>query len=172
MKLTRTTRIVALLALTVLPRAGRAQSGEDPSGFTQALNAARAQRGLAPVAHDPAAAATARQNNLCQMARGLGHWARGSYGQCSAVGMGDAASALAAWSNSPSHAAIIFDPSLASVGFDVASGCATVSTTGGGTASYQATTTWSYSAATYSSYVRACSPAIPRRRGLFGRRRW
>src|SRR5689334_23288151 len=122
--------LAALIACGVMPGAARGQSG-DPTTFTDQLNAARAARGLAPVAYNPEAVAVARQNNASQMAWGLGHWVCGSFGQCSAVGFNDAASALMAWSNSPSHAAIIYAPSLASVGFDATGNCCTVSTASG-----------------------------------------
>ena len=105
---------------------------QDPTGFTDALNAARAQYGLAPVAHSAAAVSVAAANNAAQAARGLGHHVLGGYGQCAAVGMADALSALRAWLGSPSHAAILLDPGLTAVGCHGAGGCWTASTSSGG----------------------------------------
>jgi len=134
----------ALVMALVLTAPAHAQD------FVALLNQARAARGLGPVAYNAQAVVVARQNNAAQMARGLGHWVLGGFGQCSAVGFNDAASALFAWTNSPGHAAIIFAPSLASVGFDTMGGCCTVSTTDGLAAVpiygavYQPTWTWTY----------------------------
>ncbi len=109
-----------------------AQSPDDPSGFVPALNAERAARGLPAVAHDPAAVEVAAQNNSHQAAYGLGHHVLGGLGQCAGVGLHDALSALHAWLGSPSHAAILLDPGLVSVGCHGAGGCWTASTRSSG----------------------------------------
>ncbi len=122
------TKTLLLLAATVLTQA---QSG-DPTGFCDALNAERAQRGLPPVTYDPNAAGTARRNNLAQRVYGLGHHVCEGLGQCAAVGLSGVHAALAAWTGSPSHYAIIYAPNLVSCGFDEVGGCCTVATSQGG----------------------------------------
>ncbi len=110
------------------------QSG-DPTGFTEYLNAARVVRGLPEVTYDSNAAKVAEVNNSHQLVRGLGHHVLGGYGQCAAVGIPDVQSVLNAWLGSPSHAAIILDPGLRSVGCHGVRGCWTASTDSmGGTA--------------------------------------
>lgn len=104
------------------------QTPTDPTGFVAMLNHERAMRGLPAVAYDAAAAAVAVANNSHQLAMGLGHFVLGGYGQVAAIGVWDARSALAMWIGSPSHYAILFDPALASVGFDIRYGAATAST--------------------------------------------
>jgi hypothetical protein len=99
----------------------------DPTGFCGLLNAARAARGLPPVAYDPAAANASAVNDQYQIARGLGHWFTAGFAQCSAVGVGDAASALGMWAASGPHAAILFAPSLRTCGYSQMGGCATAS---------------------------------------------
>lgn len=122
----------ALVVLATLVASTRAQQAPtpagDPTGFVQMLNAARAGRGLPPVAYDPDAAEIAAQNNRVQATSGLGHHVVGSYGQVAAVGMLDAASALRAWSESPAHAALIYAPDLAAIGYHQRGGCCTAST--------------------------------------------
>lgn len=103
-------------------------NAQDPTGFTEHLNAARAERGLAPVAYNPAAVGVAAENNRLQAIYGLGHHYVGSYGQVAAVGVEDARAALAAWADSPAHAALLFAPDLVSVAFHAMDGVATAST--------------------------------------------
>ena len=152
------------------------ESPKDPSGFVEMLNAARAQRGLRPVVHSPQAAAVAAQNNAMQARSGLGHFVTGGFGQCAAVGMSDPASALAAWTGSPAHAALIYAPDLIAVGFDGRSGCATVATHQGfagpmpsGSGQVQATPQMNQTNPGYGPYYgyQPCGPGYCRR-GLFG----
>lgn len=127
----RITWTLAILAATIM--AHRPARGQDPSGdFVAMLNQARAARGLAPVAHDPAAVPTAAANNAAQATYGLGHWTTNGYGQVAAVGMPNAQAAFAAWCGSPGHAAILFAPDLVSVGYHQAGGCCTAATRQGG----------------------------------------
>ena len=119
-------RKFGFIAVVLVVSTVRAQ--DDPSGFVPLLNQARAQRGLAPVRHDPQAVAVAAINNQHQLARGLGHWHTGNMGQVAAVGMADARAALDAWTGSPSHAALIYAPDLVSVGYHQMGGVATAST--------------------------------------------
>lgn len=170
-----------LLATTVLHRP--AAKGQDPGDFVAMLNQARAARGLAPVAYDPGLAAGASDNNAWQCARGMGHWAMSGAGQCAAQAF-DAATALGMWAASPSHAGILFDPAARSCGFACGGGFATANVSSGGAAaiqppdwpypvplaiySYPAPMTWGYAAPVGAP----CYPAMPRRRGLFGRWWW
>lgn len=125
-----TCMVVVVTGLT----AARAQDNQiDPTGFVAALNAERAARGLAPVRHDPAAAAIACENNRHQLVRGLGHHVLGGFGQVAAVGASDAKDALARWmAGCPqwgfAHRDILMAPNLVAVGFDCRSGVATAST--------------------------------------------
>lgn len=138
--------MLALVMALVLAAPANAQD------FVAMLNQARAARGLGPVAYDGNAAAVAYQNNLAQLARGLGHHVLGGYGQVSAIGMSGPYAALQAWTGSPGHAAIIFSPDLISIGFSQVGGCCTASTTQGFAAVpiygaiYRPTWTWSYPA--------------------------
>lgn len=121
--------LAVLIVLATLAGAAEAQTAPaDPTGFVAMLNQARAARGLAPVAYDATAAATAAQNNAAQAAYGLGHHVVGPYGQVAAVGMADARAALDAWCGSPAHASIIFAPDLIAVGFHQLGNVATAST--------------------------------------------
>lgn len=115
----------------------------DSSGFTGRLNARRAERGLAPVAHDSGLSTHARRNNELQSRYGLGHHYTGGLAQCAGVGLADCVSALAAWIASPGkydrwgnyimgHADILFSPTLVAVGFDQLGSCVTVSCSMGG----------------------------------------
>ena len=108
------------------------QSSTDPTGFTEALNGLRAQRGLRPVAYDPRITAHAERNNQLQRSYGLGHHWLGGLAQCVGVGMFDMGSVLRAWTMSPGHAAILFDPSLTSVGYHQLGTCHTASCSTGG----------------------------------------
>lgn len=154
---------VAILMVVTPQMRSRAQGG-DPSGFVPLLNAARAQRGLAPVAFDPNLAAHAGHNNALQAAHGLGHHAMAQAGQCAAAAF-DGTMALGMWAASPAHASILFSPGATTCGFAVGGGWATANVSSGGyTATYSAgVTTWGYAT------PQACQP-MPRRRGLF--RRW
>jgi uncharacterized protein YkwD len=95
--------------------------------FASILNYQRQLRGLGPVGVDQNAVNAAYQNNVYQTQRGLGHFYQGGFAQCVAVGQPDPASALNAWMNSPAHAAILFNPSLSRIGFNMMSGCYTFS---------------------------------------------
>ena len=108
--------ITALFFITFLQSTAQAQSG-DPTGFTDQLNAVRVQRGLPPVAYNPGYVSVAAQNNAWQAVRGLGHHVLGGLAQCAGVGPADCQSILSLWLSSPSHAAILLSPSLASVGY-------------------------------------------------------
>jgi len=103
------------------------QSGADPIGFTDQLNAARVGRGLAPVSYNSSSVGAAAANNAQQLVRGLGHFVTGGFAQCAGVGQPDSRSVLNAWSMSPGHAAILFSPQLVSVGYHQSGVCHTVS---------------------------------------------
>jgi hypothetical protein len=109
---------VAALVLAAAP--AHAQDG----GFTALLNRARAARGLAPVAYDAGLASWAASNNAAQCASGLGHFVQCGTGQVAASAW-DAASALAMWTGSPGHYAILFSPTATTCGFSVGGGFAT-----------------------------------------------
>lgn len=119
-------RVDTAQAVPVAQAACAAASGSC-GGFIGLLNAARAHRGLSPVAYDPYAEGVSAQNNAMQSHRGLGHWFLGGLAQCSAVGQPDPASALTAWSQSPPHAAILFSPGLRSCGYSQVGACHTAS---------------------------------------------
>lgn len=92
--------------------------------FLAMLNAARAARGLSPLAYDPGLASGAAANNGHQAARGLGHFVNVGCGQCSAMAF-DAGTALMQWAASGPHAAILFDPAARRCGFACGGGYAT-----------------------------------------------
>lgn len=116
----------------------------DPVGTTEAevhlgaINAARAQSGLAPLALDPQLSARA-QSHACDMARrgyfdhtapdgtGLMDRARGLTGYCAfaeniARGQQDIPTVMAIWLRSPGHRANLLDPGLTHVGLGRAAG--------------------------------------------------
>jgi hypothetical protein len=93
--------------------------------FTDALNAQRQARGLGPVAFDQVLIPTSANNNAWQRLKGLGHWDTGGFAQVSAIGTGDISGTLAAWSWSAAHAALLYSPNLASVGYANDGYCAT-----------------------------------------------
>lgn len=95
-----------------------------PDDFLVMLNAARADRGLAPLAYDPGLANYAASNNGHQSLRGLGHHVMADAGQCAAMAW-DASMALTSWIGSAAHAAILFDPMARRCGFAVGNGYAT-----------------------------------------------
>ncbi len=99
--------------------------GED-AGFTDLLNKARVARGLNPVACNEGIAVISAGNNLQQRAHGIGHWSTGGFGQCAATGVCNAEQSLSIWSDSPSHAAMLFSPNLICVGFACDGYCASV----------------------------------------------
>ncbi len=131
------------------------QSG-DPSGFTDALNAARAERGLAAVAYSPGAVEVAAVNNSRQTAYGLGHHVLGGLGQVAGMGPWDASGVLWSWLASPSHAAILLDPNLACVGYACSGWYHTASTSSAGIAGWQvgSGTYWVYPHWTYYRPIR------------------
>lgn len=127
---------VMTVAMAFLLVAGTASAQDD--GFVGLLNAARAQRGLPAVQHDAAAVPVAVANNAAQLVYGLGHHVTGGLGQVAAIGIADARSALAAWTQSPAHAAILYAPDLISVGYSQLGGAATAATSQSfGAAGYQ-----------------------------------
>lgn len=85
--------------------------------FADALNDARASRGLLPVVVLRGGEAVSANNNASQRTYGLGHWITGGFGQCSAIGVSSVEHALSMWTGSPSHAAMIYSPTLTAVGF-------------------------------------------------------
>ena len=115
------------MAAVVMLMAGTA-FGQDPSGFTEALNAERAARGLPPVQYDAGAVATAAANNQAQLLYGLGHHVTNGLGQVAAIGAGDARAALAMWLNSPAHAGLLLAPDLTAVGYHGTGYAATAAT--------------------------------------------
>jgi uncharacterized protein YkwD len=76
----------------------------DPYGFTNWLNATRAQYGLHPVGYDPNLASWAAANNAQQNARGLGHHVMGPSRRQNCA-MGNSGSIGSMWMNSPAHRA-------------------------------------------------------------------
>jgi hypothetical protein len=121
-------------ALAVIVWGTAMAMGQDPSGFTEQLNASRAAIGLPPVSCFVGATPIAVQNNAAQRAMGLGHWITGGLYQCAAIGTGDTAGTLAMWLNSPAHRAIILSPALSAVGYANDGYCATVACSMGNTA--------------------------------------
>ena len=83
----------------------------DPYGFGLALNAARAARGLRPLAYSPALSASAAANS----SRGFGHHL-GGYGRGQCSGVGSPQSALGMWLGDPPHARILLDYGATSYG--------------------------------------------------------
>ena len=83
----------------------------DPYGFGPWLNSARAQRGLRPLAYDPALAGDCATNS----AMGFGH---GFFGRCRRqnAGQGALATVCGMWLASPAHASALFDPSCTAYG--------------------------------------------------------
>jgi hypothetical protein len=119
-------RIATIFLGSVISFCG-AVRGQDETGFVDHLNAARAQRGLSPVTHDPGLVPIASQNNGWQRQRGLGHWITGGFAQCAAISFSSVESVFLAWTRSASHAAIIYSPYAARVGFHCDGWAATVS---------------------------------------------
>jgi hypothetical protein len=112
--------LVAAYALVYFAIAGQLRADDqpsDPTGFVPMLNQERVKAGLPPVAYDPGIVAHAARNNQLQSAYGLGHHWLGGLAQCAGVGFADCRSVLGAWSMSPGHAAVLFSPSLVSVGY-------------------------------------------------------
>lgn len=91
------------------------------------VNIARNRRGLHSLVYDGNLAAHAAQNNFAQAARGLGHhrMAPGA-AQCAAVGTSSPQSAVAVWSGSPPHAAILYSRTMTRAGLAVNGSCATL----------------------------------------------
>lgn len=92
-----------------------AASSGDPYGFTNWLNATRAQHGLAPVAFDANLAHWAAQNSAQQNARGLGHFVMGPARRQNSA-MGTSATIGTQWMGSPAHRAALLDPSIRAIG--------------------------------------------------------
>ena len=93
------------------PPPAAAATGVDPHSFACWLNGQRAARGLAPCGVS---------GQLCQDAaanssRGFGHTFFGTARRQN-VGMGPPAVVYNQWTNSPGHAAALFDPSITAVG--------------------------------------------------------
>lgn len=118
-----------ILAAALVCQVPTAPSGtpDQSTYFASILNYQRQIRGLRPVGVDPNAYNTAYQNNLYQLSYGLGHHFLNNMSQCSAIGQPDPVTVLNAWAASPGHAAIIFDPNLAYIGFSALSGAYTLS---------------------------------------------
>lgn len=137
---TSTLAVAALLAVVLLgvPSAARAQQAAapaaaavtattsaavpaaatpatDPYGFTNWLNATRAQYGLAPVGYDPNLAGWAHVNNTHQNARGMGHHVMGPARRQNSA-MGSYGSVPGMWMSSPAHRAALLDPSIRWIG--------------------------------------------------------
>ncbi len=85
--------------------------------FTEALNAQRSARGLAPVAESAGLQSTAARNNAVQAVYGLGHFVLEGFGQCAAIGQPSCRSVLDSWLISGPHAAILLDPRIVAVGY-------------------------------------------------------
>ena len=83
----------------------------DPYGFGPALNAARAARGLGPLAYDEASSNAAKINSI----GGFGH-TYGGYGRGQCVAFGNPGTILAQWLGDPPHARILLDPGATSYG--------------------------------------------------------
>ena len=79
-------------------------ASSDPYGFTNWLNATRAQHGLPPVGYDPNLASWAAANNAQQNARGMGHHIMGPSRRQNCA-MGHSGSIGSMWMNSPAHRA-------------------------------------------------------------------
>jgi uncharacterized protein YkwD len=87
----------------------------DPYGFTNWLNATRAQYGLPAVGYDPNLESWAAVNNSHQNARGLGHFVMGpARRQNSAMGHYSAIGSM--WMASPGHRAALLDPTISFIG--------------------------------------------------------
>ena len=91
------------------------QPAGDPYGFTQWLNATRAQYGLGAVGYDPNLSGWAQQNNAHQQSRGIGHFVMGPARRQNSA-MGNYASIGAMWMASPAHRAALLDPSIRFIG--------------------------------------------------------
>lgn len=96
---------------------GDTDASGDPTGFTSALNTARAERGLPLVAFDPGLVPTAQRNNALQRMAGLGHRFTAGLAQCVACGRSDVVDTLNQWISSPPHRVLIFSPSAIYVGY-------------------------------------------------------
>jgi uncharacterized protein YkwD len=87
----------------------------DPYGFTNWLNATRAQYGLPAVGYDPNLEGWAAVNNSHQNSRGLGHFVMGpARRQNSAMGHYTAIGSM--WMASPAHRAALLDPTISFIG--------------------------------------------------------
>jgi uncharacterized protein YkwD len=87
----------------------------DPYGFTNWLNATRAQYGLRPVGYDPNLESWAAVNNSHQNSRGLGHFVMGpARRQNSAMGHYGAIGSM--WMASPAHRSALLDPTISFIG--------------------------------------------------------
>ncbi len=87
----------------------------DPYGFTNWLNATRAQYGLRAVGFDPNLAAWCNSNNAQQASRGMGHHVMGPARRQNCA-MGAYANIGAMWLSSPAHRAALLDPSISWIG--------------------------------------------------------
>ena len=112
-----------------------ALDGRDIARHLNAVNAVRAQAGLAPLAHDPALSAQAQAHACDMAARGYFAHARadgwdmdarlraaGLRGVCRgaeniAKGQADIAAAMTSWMGSAGHRRNLLDPALTRVGF-------------------------------------------------------
>lgn len=92
-----------------------AATSGDPYGFTNWLNATRAQYGLPAVGYDPNLTNWAQQNNAQQARRGIGHYVMGPARRQNSA-MGNAANIGAMWMNSPAHRAALLDPTIRWIG--------------------------------------------------------
>jgi uncharacterized protein YkwD len=87
----------------------------DAYGFTNWLNATRAQYGLPAVGYDQNLANWAQQNNAQQAARGIGHYVMGPARRQNSA-MGNSANIGSMWMASPAHRAALLDPSIRWIG--------------------------------------------------------
>lgn len=107
------------------PASSRPQASWQPDAVLAVVNAARAARGLRPLAYDADLAAWAQRNNAAQSRGGLGHHVNPNAWQV-AASSGSPHNALVLWINSRAHNVIIFNPSLTRAGGAIGWGYATL----------------------------------------------
>jgi len=87
----------------------------DPYGFTNWLNATRAQYGLPAVGYDPNLASWAAVNNGHQSSRGMGHFVMGPARRQNCA-MGSYGTIGSMWMASSAHRSALLDPTIRFVG--------------------------------------------------------
>ena len=98
------------------------ETGGDPYGFLNWLNATRAAYGLSAVGHDPNLSSWAAVNNNHQASSGIGHFVMGPARRQNSA-MGGFPGIETMWMASPAHRAALLVPTIRWIGIAGAGGC-------------------------------------------------